>query len=74
MKDMRSYQTLNMLDIRKKNQNYKFYSRIQEREVQEALKRMSYDKVVGPGNIPIEMWKSLRDGELCGSPNFLTRL
>ncbi|KAH1219042.1 Craniofacial development protein 2 [Glycine max] len=49
------------LDIREEDRNYKYYRRIQKQEVNEALKRMSNGKVVGPDNIPIEVWKTLGD-------------
>jgi hypothetical protein len=38
-----------------------FVRRIQESEVQEALKRMKGGKAMGPDGIPIELWKCLGD-------------
>jgi hypothetical protein len=35
--------------------------RIQEFEVQDALKRMKGGKAMGPDGLPIEVWRSLRD-------------
>jgi hypothetical protein len=35
--------------------------RIQESEVKDALKRMNGGKVMGPDEILIEMWRTLRD-------------
>ena len=39
----------------------RFVRRIQESEVQEALKRMKGGKAMGPDCIPIEVWKGLGD-------------
>jgi hypothetical protein len=41
--------------------NRRFVRRIQESEVKEALKKMKTDKTFGPDNIPIEVWRCLRD-------------
>jgi hypothetical protein len=41
--------------------NMRFVRRIQESEVKEALKKMKTDKALGPDNIPIEVWRCLRD-------------
>jgi len=49
----------NRLDIGEEDRNYKYYRRIQEHEVREALKRMSSGKAVGPDNIHIEVWNCM---------------
>jgi hypothetical protein len=41
--------------------NRRFVWRIQESEVNEALKKMKTDKALGPDDIPIEVWRCLRD-------------
>jgi len=38
----------------------KFMHRITESEVKEALKRMKSRKVVGPDEIPTEVWRCLK--------------
>ena len=39
--------------------NYSFYRQIGKEEVVVALKKMKHRKVVGPDDIPIEVWKVL---------------
>jgi hypothetical protein len=39
--------------------NRRFVRRIQEAEIEEALKRMKRGKVMGPDGIPIEVWRCL---------------
>jgi hypothetical protein len=41
--------------------NRRFVRRIQESEVKEALKKMKIGKALGPDDIPIEVWRCLRD-------------
>jgi t-SNARE complex subunit (syntaxin) len=41
--------------------NRQFIRRIQEFEVKKALKSMKKDKVLGLDDIPIEVWRCLRD-------------
>jgi hypothetical protein len=38
-----------------------FVHRIQESEIKDALKRLKEGKVMGPNEIPIEVWRSLGD-------------
>nr|GFC41131.1 retrovirus-related Pol polyprotein LINE-1 [Tanacetum cinerariifolium] len=38
-----------------------YYSRINQREVKTALKKMRRNKAVGPYQVPIEAWRSLED-------------
>jgi hypothetical protein len=49
------------LDISSDELNRQFMCRIQESEVKDALKRMKGGKVMGPDEIPIEVWRSLGD-------------
>jgi hypothetical protein len=49
------------LDISSDDLNRQFVRRIQESEVKDALKRMKGGKAMGPDEIPIEVWRSLRD-------------
>ncbi|GJM95223.1 hypothetical protein PR202_ga11933 [Eleusine coracana subsp. coracana] len=39
--------------------NRRFVRRIQETEIEEALKRMKSGKAMGPDGIPIEVWRCL---------------
>jgi hypothetical protein len=41
--------------------NRRFFRRIQESEVKEALKKMKKGKALVPDDIPIEVWRCLRD-------------
>ena len=41
--------------------NRRFMRRIQELEVEEALKRMKGGKALGPDEVPIEVWRVLGD-------------
>jgi hypothetical protein len=41
--------------------NRRFVRRIQEFKVKEALKKMKTGKALGPDDIPIEIWRCLRD-------------
>ncbi|CAL5326839.1 unnamed protein product [Camellia sinensis] len=41
------------------NQDYRFYRRIRNFEVEIALKKMKSNKALGPDDIPIEAWKCL---------------
>jgi hypothetical protein len=41
--------------------NMRFVRRIQESEVEEALKKMKTDKTLGSDDIPIEVWRCLGD-------------
>jgi hypothetical protein len=41
--------------------NRRFVRRIQESEVKEAFKKIKIDKVLGPDDIPIEIWRCLGD-------------
>jgi hypothetical protein len=41
--------------------NRRFVRRIQESEVKETLKKMKTDKALGSDDIPIEVWRCLRD-------------
>lgn len=47
------------LGIREADQKYNYYRRIQKQKVNEALKRMSNSKAVGPDNMHIEVHKIL---------------
>jgi hypothetical protein len=49
------------LDISSDDLNSQFMRRIQESEVKDALKRMNGGKAMGPDEIPIEVWRSLKD-------------
>jgi hypothetical protein len=49
------------LDISSDDLNRQFIRRIQESEVNDALKRMKGGKTMGPDGIPIEMWRTLGD-------------
>jgi hypothetical protein len=49
------------LGISSDDLNRQFVHRIQEYEVKDALKRMKEGKVMGPDEIPIEVWRSLGD-------------
>jgi hypothetical protein len=49
------------LDISSNNLNRQFVCRIQESEVNDTLKMMKGGKAMGPNEIPIEVWRSLRD-------------
>jgi hypothetical protein len=49
------------LDITSDDLNRQFVRRIQESEVKDALKRMKGGKAMGPDEIPIKVWRSLRD-------------
>jgi hypothetical protein len=49
------------LDISLDDINRQFMRRIQESEVKDALKRMKGGKAMGPDEIPIEAWRTLRD-------------
>jgi hypothetical protein len=49
------------LDISSDDLNRQFVRRIQESEVNDALKRMKGGKTMGPDGIPIEMWRTLGD-------------
>ena len=42
--------------------------------MKKALKRMSNGKVVGPDNIPIEVWKSLGDRGIVWLRNFFKEI
>jgi hypothetical protein len=48
------------LDISSDDLNKQFMRRIQESEVKNALKKMKEDKTMGPNEISIEVWRSLR--------------
>ena len=41
------------------NQDYRFYRRIRNFEVEIALKKMKSNKALGPDDIPIEAWMCL---------------
>jgi hypothetical protein len=41
--------------------NGRFVRRIKESEMKEALKKMKTCKTLGPNDIPIEVWRCLRD-------------
>ena len=41
------------------NQDYRFYCRIRNFEVEIALKKIKSNKALGPDDIPIEAWKCL---------------
>ncbi|GMP55927.1 hypothetical protein CsSME_00020584 [Camellia sinensis var. sinensis] len=41
------------------NQDYRFYRKIMNFEVEIALKKIKSNKVLGPDDIPIETWKCL---------------
>ena len=43
----------------KENQDYRFYCRIRDFEVEFALKKMKLNKALGLDDIPIEAWKCL---------------
>jgi hypothetical protein len=49
------------LDISSNNLNRQFVCRIQESEVNDTLKMMKGGKAMGLNEIPIEVWRSLRD-------------
>jgi hypothetical protein len=49
------------LDISSEGLTNYFVRRIQEFEVNDALKRMDRGKAMGPDGIPIEVWRSLGD-------------
>jgi hypothetical protein len=49
------------LDISSDDLNRQFVRRIQESEVQDALKKMKGGKATGPDRLPIDVWRSLRD-------------
>jgi hypothetical protein len=49
------------LDISSDDLNRQFMRRIQESEIKDALKRMKGGKAMGPDEIHIEVWRSLRD-------------
>jgi hypothetical protein len=49
------------LDISSDDLSRQFVRRIQESEVKYALKRMKGGKVMGPNEIPIEVWRSFGD-------------
>jgi hypothetical protein len=49
------------LDISSNDLNRQFVRRIQESEVEDALKRMKGGKTMGPDGIPIEVWRTLGD-------------
>jgi hypothetical protein len=46
---------------REEDQNYTFNRRIQEHKVKEMSERIDNSKVVGPTNMPVEVWKGLGD-------------
>ena len=48
------------------NQDYRFYRRIRNFEVEIALKKMKSNKALGPDDIPIEAWKCLGKKGLLG--------
>jgi hypothetical protein len=58
---MRYCGILTKLDNREKDQNYTFYRWIQEHKVKEMSERFDNSKVVGPNNMPVEVWKGLGD-------------
>jgi hypothetical protein len=49
------------LDIYSDDINRQFVCRIQESEVKHALKNMKGGNAMGPDEIPIELWRTLRD-------------
>jgi hypothetical protein len=49
------------LDISSDDLNRQFVRRIQESEIKDALKRMKGGNTMGPVEIPIKVWRSLRD-------------
>jgi hypothetical protein len=60
-KDIRSHWILIGYTLEGEDRNYNYYHRTQEHKVKEPLTKLSNDKTVGPNNIHIEVWKSLRD-------------
>ena len=56
-------QTINIntegLITREEDQNFTFYWQIREVEIKDILKKMDNGNVMGPDNIPIELWKCL---------------
>ena len=57
--DDSSTQDLGDLTIQCQDMNRNYMHRISKSEVKEALKRMKSRKVVGPDEIPIEVWRYL---------------
>jgi hypothetical protein len=49
------------LDISSDDLNRQFIHRIQESEVKDVLKRMKEGKLMGPNEIPIEVWRTIGD-------------
>jgi hypothetical protein len=56
-----SEKTATKLDDSFHDTNRRFVRRIQESELKEDLKMTKIDKTLGPNNIPIEIWRCLRD-------------
>jgi len=56
-----STQDLGDLIIQCQDMNRNYMHRISESKVKEALKRMKSRKAVSPDEIPIELWRCLRE-------------
>ena len=61
------------LGISDKNINFTGNIKIRVSEVEDALKKMTKGKVVGPDGIPIEVWKCLGEMECCGLLDYLIK-